>query len=269
MRAAVHPAPTSPARHHASALADHASLTWVLARKNFQIRYKRASLGVLWAVLQPAFQAAFLSFVFIKIFQIDRVPHYPIYVLSGVLPWAFFTKSVNAAMTAIADNGSLVRKVSMPLAIFPLAAVGGTALAFSGSLIVLFGASAVAGVLGWHVLWLPLAVALEVLLVIAIGLNTSAFHPAFRDIKYLVESALLVGFYASPILYDLGRVPGRYRTAIELNPMSGVLSLMRAAVLGRPINGTSVLAAVAWTLVLTATGSFFFRRRAAEFPDLL
>ena len=74
-----------------------AGLTAVLARKNFRIRYKRAVLGVFWAVLQPAFQALVLAYVFLRVFHVHSVPHYPIYVLSGILPWAFFSGSMTSA----------------------------------------------------------------------------------------------------------------------------------------------------------------------------
>ena len=250
-------------------IASHAGLTWVLAVKNFQVRYKRATIGVLWAIIQPAFQAAFLSFVFIKLFRIAQIPHYPLYVLSGMLPWAFFGQSVLAATTAVVDNAGLVRKIAIPLSIFPIAAIGGTAIAFSASLIVLVGAAAVAGVLQWRVLLLPTAFALEAVFLVGTALLTGAFHVAFRDIRYAIESVLLVGLYATPILYDLERVPDALQPYVRANPMTGVISIARYATLGRPLDLAAVYSAVAASALLLIAGAIIFRRRSPEFPDLV
>ena len=256
-------------RSRASHLRNAVGLIAALSRKNFQIRFKRASLGVLWAVIQPAFQAAFLSFVLLKVFRISRVEHYPLYVLSGILPWAFFSQSIIAATTSVVDNAALVRKVSVPRIIFPLAAIGGTAMAFSAALLVLVIATTASGLLSPRILLLPAAVLLELLFLSGVALVTSAFNVAFRDVKYLVESSLLVGLYATPILYDLEPVSSGFRNLIRLNPMTGVLTITRAAVLGRPIDGPAVATALLISVLLVGIGAFVFHRRSDDFADLL
>ncbi|HEX8004637.1 MAG TPA: ABC transporter permease [Mycobacteriales bacterium] len=251
------------------ALSRYLGLVWAMSRKNFKVRYKRAALGMLWALLQPAFQAAVLSFVFLKILHVQAVPKYPLYVLSGILPWSFFASSVIAATTSVVDNASLVKKVALPLSVFPVSAAGGTALAFSASLTVLVGVSVFFGSFGLGILLLPVALAIELLVIIGVALIAGSFHVAFRDVRYVVESAMVVGVYASPILYDLSRVPAGLRPFIRLNPLTGVLSLTRAAVLGRPVDGAAVLCAVGVAAVLLAAGALLFRRRSGEFADLV
>lgn len=250
-------------------VANYAGLVWAMSRKNFQVRYKRAALGILWAILQPAFQAAVLSFVFLKILHIDAVPKYPLYVLSGILPWTFFASSVLAATTAVVDNASLVKKVALPLSVFPVSAAGGTAIAFSASLSVLVVVTAIFGSFGVQVLLLPVALALELCVIVGVALITGAFHVAFRDVRYAVESAMVLGIYASPILYALERVPGSWRWLIRLNPMTGILELTRNAVLHHPIDGAAVLSSAGVAVGLLALGSWLFRRRAGEFADLV
>jgi ABC-type polysaccharide/polyol phosphate export permease len=250
-------------------LVERLGLLSALSQKNFQVRYKRATLGVLWAVVQPTFQALVLALVFTKVFKVGNVPHYAVYVISGILPWSFFTQSMMAAVTAVADNGALVRKVAVPLVIFPAAAVGGVAMAFTASFVVLIVCSFVAGTVGWHLFLLPVAVLLELLLIFSIGLLAGAFHVAFRDIRYVLESLLIVGLYASPILYDRTRVPEGARGLLDANPMTGILSVYRAAVLGRPIDGRAVVIAAVGCSLLLALAWKLFNRRAAEFPDLV
>lgn len=248
---------------------NYLGLVWSMSRKNFQVRYKRAALGVLWAVLQPAFQAAVLSFVFIKILHVNQVPKYPLYVLSGILPWSFFAQSVIAATTAVVDNSALVKKVALPLSVFPVSAAGGTSIAFSASLSVLVVATAFFGSFGPNALLLVPALAIELIVIIGVSLIAGSFHVAFRDVRYVVESMMVVGVYASPILYDLAKVPDRYRPYIRLNPITGVLTLTRAAVLDRPIDMAAVWTAVGVAALLVALGAWLFGRRAGEFADLV
>ncbi len=245
------------------------ALVQALSLKNFQVRYKRATLGVVWAVVQPTFQAAVLALVFTKVFDVGGIEHYAAYVVCGILPWSFFTQSLLASTTAISDNGSLVRKVAVPLVVFPAAAVGGIAVAFSASLVVLLVTSLLAGTAGPALLLLPLAVLVELALILALGLMTAAFHPAFRDIRYVIESLLLVGLYASPILYDASKVPAAARPYLDLNPMTGVLSLYRTAVLDRPLDGRAVALTVVGSVLLLGLSWVVFRRRSGEFADLV
>ena len=252
-----------------SELAERLALVRALSLKNFQVRYKRASLGVLWAVVQPTFQAAVLALVFTQVFQIQGIENYAAYVVCGILPWSFFTQSLLASTTAVTDNGALVRKVAVPLVIFPAAAIGGIALAFSASLVVLVITSLLAGTAGVTLLLLPVAVLVQVVLILAVGLLTGAFHPAFRDIRYVIESLLIVGLYASPILYDASLVPPAARPYLDLNPITGMLSLYRTAVLDRPLDGRAITFTVVGSVVLLALSWTLFRRRAAEFADLV
>ena len=249
---------------------DLAGLTWVLSRKNFQIRYKRAVLGIVWAVLQPAFQAAVLTVVFVEFFDASQgIEHFPLYVLSGLLPWAFFAQSLSAGTTSVVDNGPLVKKVALPLLVFPLSSIGGTALAFAAALPVLLVAGLVVGSLGPELLLLPVAVLLQLLVATGVATLTASLYPAFRDVRYLVESALVVGLYLTPVIYDPARAGSTVEALLRLNPLTGVLSLYRAAFLDRPVDLAAVGVTVGGGLLLLGLGLLVFRRRSDEFPDLV
>jgi ABC-type polysaccharide/polyol phosphate export permease len=246
-----------------------AELTAVLSRKNFRIRYKRAALGVFWAVLQPAFQAVVLSYIFLRVFHVHSVPHYPVYVLSGILPWAFFSGSMTSSTVSVVDNGSLVKKVAMPLVVLPLSAVGGTGLAFLAALPVLVVGAVISGTLGLSVLLLPFAVALEVLTIAGLAILLASLYPAFRDMRYLVESLLLLGLYATPVLYDRHRLSGTLAHVLLVNPMTGVMETYRAAVLGWSLHWDAIGCTVGVDVLLLLIAVTVFRRRSDEFPDLV
>jgi ABC-2 type transport system permease protein/lipopolysaccharide transport system permease protein len=255
---------------HVSHARSIVGLVYALSRKNFQVRYKRAMLGVAWAVLQPVVQAAVLAFVFTKLIHIDRVPNYPLFVLAGVLPWSYLTQSMSAATTSVVDNGPLVRKVALPLSVFPISAVGGTAIAYVASIGVLVVVAVLSGNVGFALLYLPLAIALETALIVGFGVFTSAFHVAFRDVRYLVDSFLLLAFYATPILYDQSALKQQtYRRILRANPMTGVMSLYRAAVLQRPVDWAAVAVTLVFVPVLAVVAATVFHRRADEFADLV
>lgn len=256
-------------RTRREAFAEHTRLTWTLSRKNFQVRYKRAVFGVMWAVLQPAFQALVLTLVFLKVFHAGAVDHFPLFVLSGLLPWTFFTQCLSAGTASVVENGSLVRKIALPLQVFPFAAIGGNAIAFAAALPILLVSGLVVGTIGWQLLLLPLALVLQLLAVAGLATLTSSLYPAFRDVRYLVESSVLVGLYLTPVLYPPERLPGLAQQILRFNPMTGVLALYRAAFLSREVDWLSVGASALVGVLLLAIGLAVFRRRSDEFADLV
>ncbi|MEA3077467.1 MAG: type transport system permease protein [Actinomycetota bacterium] len=244
------------------------ALWWALSRKNFQVRYKRASLGMMWVVIQPTLQALVVAFVFQRVFRITGTDRYPAFVLAGMLPWAYFAQGVNAATTAIVENSALVKKVAVPLLLFPLASVGGIALTFMASLVVMLVVGVVNGHLGPVYLLLP-AVVLQSLLIGGLGALTCSFNVAYRDVRYAVESALVIGFYATPVFYTLDRLPPGARRLLRFNPMDGILSLYRAAILDRPVDGAAVAWSIGITTAFLVVGLAAFRWRSREFADLV
>src|ERR1019366_7551445 len=96
-------------------------LIWALALKELKVRYKRSVLGFMWALLNPAFTMIVLTLVFSTIMRFN-IPHYAIFLLSALLPWTFFSQSLSYAVESIVGNGELIKKVSVPKLVFPVAA---------------------------------------------------------------------------------------------------------------------------------------------------
>lgn len=256
-------------RPSSPALRRWAGLTGMLAVKNFRQRYLRSRLGVFWAILQPTVQAAVLAVVFVKVFKVHNVPHYPLYVLSGIMTWQCFAQGTNAATTSALDNSPLIRKIPLPAVVFPMAAVGGVLLVHLLQLTVLLAAGAASGTLGVRTLLLPLGVLLTVALALGVGTLSCSLHVRVRDVKFLIESGLLVAFYVTPVLYDPSRLPENLRTLLGWNPMYGVMSLQRAALLGRAVDWHAVAVAAVLAVVLLVVALPVFRSRSRDFADLL
>jgi ABC-type polysaccharide/polyol phosphate export permease len=240
----------------------------MLAWRAFRLRYLRSRLGIGWAFVQPLMQALVLSFVFSKIFKVTRVPHYPVYVLSGIMTWQAFSSSVNAATMAVLDNAPLLRKIAMPAVVFPLAQVANILIIYVLQLGVLIGLATAAGTAGPGLLLLPLIVVLVAVTAFSLGLLTCALQVQYRDVKFLVEAGLLALFYASPILYSPEHLSSSLTRLLQLNPMYGVLALARTSVLGRPMQWSSLASTGGGVVVLLLVGGIVFRRRSRDFADL-
>ena len=249
-------------------LAHWGAITWMLAKRTFRLRYLGSRLGLGWAFLQPLVQAAVLTFLFTKVFKVHRAPHYPLYVLSGIMTWQAFSGGVNGATTSAVDNASLLRKIPLPSVVFPLAQVVSVLLVFCLQSVILLAAALAYGTIGVKVLLLPLVPVLLGVMATGIGCLACAFHPAVRDVKFLVESGLLMAFYATPILYDPSKLPVGLRGFLALNPMYGVVTLARTALMGQPFDGTALSISFGAGLVLVTVGLLVYRRRSAAFADL-
>ncbi len=241
-----------------------------LARKDFFVLYRRASFGVLWAVAVPCFQAAVISAILSQFIRFDEVSPYPVYVFAGLVAWTFFAAVLNTGTMSIVAGGDLSAKIYFPRAVFPLVSVGAACYTLLPSVAVLVLATMAFGVpIGPRLLLLVPAMALLVALALAFSLVLSALYVYFRDVRFAVQASLFAWFYATPIIYPIGRT-GFAEPFIQANPMTGVAELFHAATAGAGSGLAIPLAwTLAWTVVLLGCGLFLHRRFDRVFGDLL
>jgi ABC-type polysaccharide/polyol phosphate export permease len=248
----------------------HRKLLAALARTSFQVRYRRAVLGVLWVIAIPLLQAAVLAAILSRVARFGDMPNFAVYVLSGILPWAYLASSVGEASTAIVSGSSLADKIWFPRAVLPLveplAALAGLGI----SMVVLVVALPVLGEdLGLRLLLLVPACALLVAFVASTGLVLSALHVYFRDVRHLVSAGLLLWFYGTPIFYPPSLL-GEARGLLDFNPATGIVSLFRLATIGSPDPwARAVIVSVATTVVLLFVALEIYRRHDRLFADRL
>lgn len=243
-----------------------------LARTDFQVRYKRAIFGILWAVALPLLQAAVLAFVFSRVIRLaPGAQHgFAVFVLSGVLAWSYFSITVSLGSTAIVDNAELTDKLWFPRSMLPIVPALGGLVGLGVSMVALVVAMPILGVaIGPQVLLLVPACVILVLISIALSLVLASLHVYFRDVRYLVSAALLVWFYLTPILYPPQLLHG-LANVLDFNPMTGVLLIFRTATVGpdsdwhRPLIVSLVTMVVCLALALE-----IYRRRDRLFADEL
>jgi ABC-type polysaccharide/polyol phosphate export permease len=246
-------------------------LITMLARKEFYVRYRRASFGLLWAVLLPLTQALVLAAVISQVTNI-RTPGIPfgLFTFAGMLVWGFFSTGLTSGATAIVDGAGLSTKIYFPRAVLPLVTVIAGLYGFVLSVVVLVGMCVVYGVeLGWRLLLLVPGVLLAIGLTCAVSLVLAPLHVYARDLRFVLEATQRAWFYVTPVFYPIAKA-GRFRPWIEANPATGMVELFRAATVGADAGWLrSLWWSLGWLVGLTVVAAVLHRRRDRVFVDLL
>jgi len=177
----------------------------LLIRRELKARYKDSSLGFAWSLVRPIVMLLIYYFAIGKVLQAERsIPQYAIFVFAGLTIWGLFNEIVSSGTSSIVSNAGLIKKVYLPREIFPLAATGSALFNFAMQLIVLTAATILLWQFPWHVelLYAPLAALVVLTFGTALGILLSAVNVYLRDIQYLVEVAMLILFWVSPIVYS-------------------------------------------------------------------
>ncbi len=177
-----------------------------LFRRDFQAKYRGSVLGILWSLVNPlALMAVYLA-VFGLIFP-NNIPHYPIYLLSGLTCWLFFSTSVQAAARSLLDSAELIRKVRFPRQLIAFSVVATQLVTFALMLAILIVISIIFLPATRSTVWfsIPLAL-LFVGLVAGVSLIVACANVLFRDIEHILTAALLPWFFVTPILWSFASV---------------------------------------------------------------
>ncbi len=201
----------------------------VFIQRDLRVRYKQTFLGVVWAFLQPLLTALLFTLIFGQWMRVpsDGMP-YVAFVLSGIAVWLFFAGSIQHATHSLLANASLVTKTYFPRAVLPIASVGLHVVDFLVGFILLWIALLYYGVpLSMNILWLVAALFVLGALTIGISLTTAALSVSYRDFPNLVPLVLQLLMYASPVVYPSTIVPEAYAPWVALNPLVGIIDLLR------------------------------------------
>jgi lipopolysaccharide transport system permease protein len=242
-----------------------------LARREFFARYRRATLGVVWAVVLPLLQALVLAIVFTRVAHLHLPVNPFVFVFSGMAAWSFFSTALGSASTSVVDNSQLASKIYFPRLALPLVSVASASYVAVVNAVIVVVATFVVGVTPSPRLLLIVPGLALLLLVTAFAATLLAgLHVYFRDIRYLVQATLLLAFYLTPVFYPLEAAPTALRRAVEINPLTGVIEIYRAATVGADHNwGISVAITLAWLVCLGAGALYVHCRFDRVFADLL
>ena len=230
-------------------------------------RYKRSVLGVLWTLMNPVLNTAVLTVAFANIFR-SSLPHYPVYVLSGMVCWNLFTTTTLYAMNSLIWGGAILGRVYIPRTIFAAAAVGNGLTSFGLAMVPLVGIMAITGQpFTLALASLPFAVLLLTAFVFGVSLLVSSIAVLYTDFVEFYQVIVQALFFLTPIAYPEEILPGWAAQIMHVNPMYSLVEMFRLPVYyGRFPDMTTTLTAVITSLTFLVVGWVAFTLRADELP---
>lgn len=254
-------------------------LMWLLVRRDLVAVYKQSILGPAWQVLQPLLTAVMFAVIF-GIMARMSTPGIPplLFYLAGVVPWTFFASVVSRTSSAFTTNAALMTKVFYPRLISPLATTLATAVNFLVQLAAFFLFAVVYRIsgaypwgLGMEALMLPVLIMLLTLMGMGLGTIVAALTTKLRDLTFLVGFGVQLLMFMSPVIFPLAMVPpgGRMYTVIKLNPMTPVIEGFRSALLGTPMDWSTLLYPLGFSALVLVVGVLLFQRIERSFADLI
>lgn len=249
-----------------------------LVRTDFKLRYQNSTLGYLWSLLRPLFLFLILYVVFVKFLRLGGdIPHFPVYLLLGIVLWTFFVEITSQSITSIVGRGDLIRKIKIPRYIIIVAVSISALINLFLNLIIVAVFMIFNGVqLMTTVVVFPL-ILLEVY-VFSLGLSLwlSALYVKYRDISYIWEIMMQGLFYLTPILYPLSLISKVWMQKIVLlNPMAQAIQASRYALVSHETltfekvygNYYMLILPISIIVVTLVTGIFYFKKESKYFAE--
>lgn len=197
-------------------------------RKEIRGKYKGSWLGILWTFLNPLLMLAVYSFVFPYILRVN-VDNYTIFMIVALIPWNFFTAAIQTGTGSVVANGNILKKVYFPREIIPISITTSQLVNFLITCLIMFVFIIFSGVgFSWHIVIFPLLILIQYLITLASIFILSAVTVFVRDIDHFVSVILMLGFYATPIVYQANMLPDKFQWALKINPMAQIVEAYRA-----------------------------------------
>jgi lipopolysaccharide transport system permease protein len=247
-------------------------LVWAWTVRTLRGRYQQSALGWFWAVVQPVATVAIFAVVFTRIVPVDTggVP-YILLSYAAVVPWTLLSSSLTDMAMSLVQNMNLVGKIYFPREALPVAGLLARLADFGISFILLVILVVIFQIpvspLG--LLYLPLILAIQLALILGLGIGAAALNVFYRDVDPLLKLVVQIWFYASPILYPVSLVPEKWRSLYFLNPMAGIIEAYRDVLIYNRLPGDYLLPAVMSSAVILLLGYWFFKRVEYQFADII
>ena len=237
-----------------------------LIARDIKIKYRKSVLGVLWTLLNPLFMMIILSIVFMNLFRFD-VEYFPVYLLSGQLIFNFYSESTNTSMSAIMDNGPLIKKIYVPKYLFVLSRVSSSTINLLASFTALICVMLAMRIeLHYMVLLAPIPLFFLIVFSLGVGLILSAITVKFRDVMHLYSVFVTALMYLTPVIYPMSILPEWLEPIVRLNPITNILQMFRNVMLYNTLPDLmSIAMAIVECAVMLSLGLYVFYKNQDEF----
>lgn len=251
-------------------------LIFLFVKRDFTTQYKQTILGPLWYVIQPLISTIMFTFIFGNLANIstDGIP-YVLFYYGGTMLWTFFEKCFKDSSDTFTTNADIFGKVYFPRLTVPISKVfiNMIGLAIQFALLIIFYAyylfirTPVQPT--WYALLFPLIILWIACLGTGMGLIISAITTKYRDLKQLISFGINLWMYATPIVYPLSQIPGKYSWLFYVNPVSAPIELFRVFFYGAGyVPPAMILSSVGMSIVFLCLGLITFNQGERTFIDV-
>lgn len=244
--------------------------------KDLKSRYVGSVLGPLWSVLTPLYYILLYTFIFSTVLKVrfsegEGASSFIVYFLAGLIPWLFFSESVSRGSYAFLENAHIIKKVRFPIEVCVLNVMFSSMVSFIIYLILYLGYLLLIGRFSINsLLFLPLPLLIQVLLIIGISLGVGSITVFFRDITQLIPLLLNAFFFLTPIVYPVSVIPENIRWAFHLNPFYWMADIYRSILINGILPGwRQFLYPLILSIVVFYVGWVIFKKTNEAFKDIL
>ena len=237
-----------------------------LVSRDFKTKYKRSALGMAWSFLNPLLTMSVQYVVFSTLFQSD-IPNYPVYLLSGIVFFNFFSEAVSMGMTSITGNASLIKKVYMPKYIYPVSRILSSLVNFALAIIPLLLVMLITGTAFTPALLLLIFDMLCLLgFVTGMSLLLTTAMTFFQDTQFLWGVVSMMWMYLTPLFYPESIIPAQFLTVYHMNPMYQYITFARICIIdGVSPEPMAYLWCILSSVVVLGLGILTFKRHQDKF----
>jgi lipopolysaccharide transport system permease protein len=267
------------------ALIQRHELIETLVMRDLKLRYKNSVIGFLWSLMNPLLLMVIFTIVFTVLIPSTNIRHFPVFVLTALFSWNFFSTALMSGINSIVDNGHLIKKVSFPPEILTISTVLANCINFILAIpilivfIVLFNIP-----LTLSLFYVPIIILLQVAFTLGVAFFLATLQVFFRDTGHIMEVLIQAWFMLTPIFYSSTLIP-EWRTVLGvalpvrrlsyiLNPMASIVTMYRSVVYGFPEGSPPIapelgffLRTAVTTVVVLMLGYWFFIRHSRRFGE--
>jgi lipopolysaccharide transport system permease protein len=223
---------SSGARHFAIlrttiAFFEYRWLIFELVKREVKLRYRGTWLGFLWTMLNPLIMTAVYTLVF-QFFLRFNIPDYSAFLFCALLPYNWFSESLNSGTNVILDRPGFIRDAVFPSQILPVCVIATSMMNYVFAIPILFIVLVIFKItLGWALFSLPIIMFVQFVFTLGIVFILATYNVFFRDLRYIVQNILMALFFVTPIMYDVITIPERFQIILKINPLTQIIYCYR------------------------------------------
>ncbi len=247
------------------------NLIWVFAQRDIKVKYAQTMLGISWTIIQPLTALVIYSFFFggILNWKSNELP-FPIYVLSGLIGWNFFSYIIYQGSNSVIDAGNTIKKIYFPKSILPFSKVVIALIELLLSLILFIPLLLYYNVsISWHIVFFPFSILFNAFCGLLPVFFIAIFAYKKRDLFHLLPYMVTFGIWLTPVFFTSSIFPARFSFLMEYNPMANVVEFWRWVLFN--YGSFKVIWVVNFfiVIILTTVAMYFYNRKESEFSDFI